>query len=88
MIDLALFGLILMAAMAVNCPPQIQEPLGRYLDARECSDRYGFSESHWYRLVDAGKAPPPTRFGRLVRWSLSALQDWEAAGCPSCRSKT
>ncbi len=57
----------------------------KYLDAKGCAARYGFSWRHWLRLVDAGKAPPPVRFGRLVRWSISSLESWEAAGCPSCR---
>jgi len=57
----------------------------KFLDARGCAARYGFSWRHWLRLVDGGKAPPPVRFGRLVRWSVSSLEEWETAGCPSCR---
>lgn len=57
----------------------------RYLDADACAARYSFSSSHWRRLVDAGRAPQPARLGRLVRWSLAALEDWERAGCPSLR---
>ena len=57
----------------------------RYLDARQCSQRYGFSVRHWLRLVDAGKAPQPVRFGRLARWSVhQTLEKWEADGCPRC----
>ena len=33
---------------------------------------------HCLRLVEAGKAPPPVRFGRLVRWSVDSLVKWEA----------
>ncbi len=57
----------------------------QFLDADGCASRYGFSPEHWRRLVDAGKAPQPTRFGRLVRWSISNLNDWDAAGCPPIR---
>jgi len=57
----------------------------KYLNAQECAERYGFSARHWYRLVDAARAPKPTRFGRLVRWSVETLEAWESAGCPSCR---
>ncbi|MCO6045912.1 hypothetical protein NG895_18590 [Aeoliella sp. ICT_H6.2] len=57
----------------------------RYLDADGCSTRYDFSTEHWRRLVDAGKAPQPTRFGRLVRWFVPELEEWEAAGCPPIR---
>jgi predicted DNA-binding transcriptional regulator AlpA len=57
----------------------------RYFDAKECAKRYGMSWRHWLRLVDSGRAPQCTRFGRLVRWSLPSLESWEAAGCPACR---
>jgi len=63
---------------------QVESP-AKYLDAKGCGARYGFSWRHWLRLVDSGRAPQPTRFGRLVRWSLASLESWEAAGCPSCR---
>ena len=56
-----------------------------YLDARQCGERFGFSARHWVRLVDSGKAPQPVRFGRLTRWSIRTLEQWESDGCPSCR---
>jgi len=56
----------------------------RYLDADQCAARYGFSSRHWQRLVDLGKAPQPTRFGRLVRWPIPKLEEWELSGCPRC----
>ena len=59
------------------------DTVAQFLDAQSCADRYGFSVRHWHRLVDSGKAPSPTRFGRLVRWSLKALEAWEAEGCPT-----
>jgi predicted DNA-binding transcriptional regulator AlpA len=55
----------------------------RFLDARGCALRYSFSLRHWHRLVERGLAPPPQRFGRLVRWSLMDLESWEAAQCPA-----
>ncbi len=55
-----------------------------YLDAKECGTRYGFSWRHWLRLVEAEKAPQSTRFGRLVRWPVASLEEWERDGCPSC----
>jgi predicted DNA-binding transcriptional regulator AlpA len=58
----------------------------RYLDADDCADRYGFSRRHWFRLVDSGRAPQPTHFGRLVRWSLESLSEWEAGGCKPVRA--
>lgn len=56
--------------------------LVRYLDAKACGARYGFSWRHWLRLVDSGRAPQPTRFGRLTRWSIAVLEAWETDGCP------
>ncbi|MEN0109290.1 MAG: hypothetical protein AAF805_01075 [Planctomycetota bacterium] len=58
----------------------------RFLDADGCAARYGFSSEHWRRLVDAGKAPAPRRFGRLVRWADADLCDWDAAGNPPVRN--
>lgn len=57
----------------------------KYLDSKECGTRYGCSWRHWLRLVDSGRAPQPTRFGRLTRWSIATLEAWETDGCPSCR---
>ena len=54
----------------------------RYIGAVECADRYGFSSRHWVRLVDSGRAPQPVRFGRLRRWSVDGLEQWEKDGCP------
>jgi predicted DNA-binding transcriptional regulator AlpA len=56
-----------------------------YVDTQQCAERYKVSGRHWNRLVDSGRAPQPIRFGRLTRWSLSTLEEWEAAGCPPCR---
>jgi predicted DNA-binding transcriptional regulator AlpA len=61
-------------------------PPPAYLDAKACAIRYGFSVRHWLRLVDAGKAPLPVRFGRLTRWSLQAIEAWECAGCKAVRA--
>jgi predicted DNA-binding transcriptional regulator AlpA len=59
----------------------VREPL--YVPALQCAQRYGFSKRHWMRLVNSGRAPQQVRFGRLTRWSVQTLQDWESAGCPS-----
>lgn len=65
---------------------QVSEPVDtKYLDSDQCGARYGFSGRHWQRLVDMGKAPKPTRFGRLVRWPIPTLEDWEQAGCPKIK---
>ena len=68
----------------VFSPPE--SPPAQFLDADGCAARYDFSPEHWRRLVDAGKAPQPTRFGRLCRWSKAELEAWEAEGCPLIRN--
>ncbi len=55
------------------------------IDADACASRYGISKRHWLRLVDSGRAIPPIRLGRLVRWSLESLLEWERGGCKSVR---
>jgi len=57
----------------------------KFLDAANCAMRYEISKRHWLRLVDAGKAPQPTRLGRSVRWKISTLEKWDADGNPVVR---
>lgn len=65
--------------MTTRVPPDTP---AKYLAADQCAARYGFSTRHWWRQVDGGKAPQPTRFGRCVRWSIDQLEKWELDGCP------
>ena len=55
------------------------------IDVLAVGQKLTCSKRHVYRLSDAGKMPPPVKLGSLVRWSRSAIDDWIAAGCPSCR---
>lgn len=55
------------------------------IDADACASRYGISKRHWLRLVDRGAAVAPIRLGRLVRWSIFSLEQWEANGCKPIR---
>lgn len=71
--------------MKVNAPPTPERV--RFLDEKECGARYGFSARHWRRLTDSGQAPRPVHFGRLVRWALADLVQWESDGCPNCNSR-
>jgi predicted DNA-binding transcriptional regulator AlpA len=45
------------------------------IDAREAAKILGISASSLRRLVDGGKAPPPRRLGRLIRWPRAAQSD-------------
>ena len=44
------------------------------------------SERTVYRLSDAGRMPRPIKLGAMVRWSRTAIEEWIAEGCPTCRS--
>ena len=55
------------------------------LDVRRVANLLGCSSRTVYRLADAGRMPRPVKLGALVRWSRSAIQEWIADGCPSCR---
>lgn len=43
------------------------------------------SSRHVRRLADSARMPRPIHVGRLVRWRKSDVDQWIAAGCPSCR---
>ncbi len=58
----------------------VDRPPARYLDADQCGARYQISKRHFLRLVDSGKAPPPVRFGRSVRWPEYVLEEWDRTG--------
>ena len=68
-------------------PKAVSNLPATHLSADDCGARYSFSGKHWRRLVDAGNAPQPVRFGgKLVRWAVSVLEEWEKAGCPAVRT--
>jgi excisionase family DNA binding protein len=43
---------------------------------------FRFSRRQVYRLVEAGRMPPPLKIGRSIRWDRETLAAWVAAGCP------
>jgi predicted DNA-binding transcriptional regulator AlpA len=55
-------------------------------DVRKLAAKLSCSTRSCYRLADAGRLPPPTRLGSLVRWNRRTIQEWLDAGCPSVRS--
>jgi len=55
------------------------------IDVQQLAELLSCSTRHVYRLSDAGKMPGPVRLGSLVRWNRAAIEEWIAAGCPSCR---
>ena len=61
-----------------------QSPV-RMIDVRELSAILGCSPRTVYRLVDAGRVPPPYRLGSLSRWNPAVIETWIAQGCQPCR---
>jgi len=65
--------------------------LAALLDVKSVADLLGCSPRHVYRMADAGRMPRPVKLGALVRWRrctgdpATGIEDWIAAGCPSCR---
>lgn len=65
--------------------------LAALLDVQAVADLLGCSGRHVYRLADRGAMPRPVKLGSLIRWRrstgdpMTGLDDWLAAGCPSCR---
>ncbi len=57
------------------------------LDVRQVAALLGVSTRTVYRLADSGLMPRPVRLGALVRWPRAAVEEWIAAGCPSCRGQ-
>lgn len=57
----------------------------KLLDVQAVAEMLGCSPRTVYRLSDAGRMPAPVKLGSLVRWSKTAIEQWIAAGCPSCR---
>lgn len=54
-------------------------------DADDVAALGKMSTRHVRRLADAGLMPRPIHIGRLVRWQKKTIDEWFAAGCPSCR---
>lgn len=69
-------------ASAVSSPADVS---GKLLDVKTVASILSCSPRHVYRLSDSGRMPGPVKLGALVRWNQAALDEWIAAGCPSCR---
>ena len=63
-------------------PDRTSDPSRLLLDAKEAAHRVGISIRTLRRLADAGHGPRPLRVGRCLRWRITDLDAWIAAGCP------
>ncbi|HKQ47605.1 MAG TPA: helix-turn-helix domain-containing protein [Phycisphaerae bacterium] len=52
------------------------------ITADEVAELLGISRAHLWKLHSSGRLPRPIRLGRAVRWSVSEIQAWLAAGAP------
>ena len=57
-------------------------------DVNGIAELLGCSSRHVRRMADSGAMPRPIHLGRLVRWRKADVDQWLAAGCPSCRPST
>ena len=66
-------------------PPAVTPAPAALLDVGAVAELLACSPQHVRRLADAGRMPRPLKLGALLRWRRADLDDWLAAGCPSCR---
>jgi len=52
------------------------------LDAKSLAALLQVSVRHLRRMDAAGTLPRPVKLGRAVRWPVSEVRAWLAAGCP------
>lgn len=68
-------------ACSVESPRPVPEPL--LVAAPEAARLVDVGVATWHRMVAAGRTPSPVRLSRgCVRWRLTELREWVAAGCP------
>lgn len=56
------------------------------LSVKDLGIRWGCSERHVRRMADAGRCPRPIKFGSLLKWPVSLIEQWESDGCPNVRN--
>ena len=52
----------------------------RLVTTKQLASRLVVSERHIYRLMSAGKLPPPVRIGRCLRWKPKTSRGWRTKG--------
>ncbi len=52
------------------------------INANQLADLLSISERTLYRLKSTGQLPKPISLGGSVRWRLTDIRVWIAAGCP------
>lgn len=57
------------------------------LTMADLATRWSCSLRHVTRLVDTGGAPTGVKLGRLRRFPLREIEQWERAGCPDASTR-
>ena len=60
-------------------------PAPMFLTVKDMAALLNCSTRTVYRLIDSGLVPRPVKFGALLRWMKTNVEQWMAAGCPKCR---
>ena len=58
--------------------------LSHYLDQTEMQKRFKLSRSSLARAIENGEVPSPIRIGRLLRWHIKAVEQWEKEMIEEC----
>jgi excisionase family DNA binding protein len=71
--------------MADSVPSPASDSPATLLNVQQIASMLKCSPRHVYRMADSGAMPRPRHLGSLIRWSQIEIEEWVAAGCPSCR---
>jgi len=52
------------------------------ISAEELATILGMSKRTVWRLLSAGRLPPPVHLGKSTRWRLNDIHRWVESGCP------
>ncbi|GHT23166.1 hypothetical protein FACS189419_06740 [Planctomycetales bacterium] len=59
-----------------------------FLTIGQCAARYNISVRHFRQLVDLGEMPKPFKLGRVVRWSVKILEEFENTAAKKLQRQT
>jgi excisionase family DNA binding protein len=68
----------------VSSPASDATAAPQLLSVDDVAQLLSCSPHHVYRMADVGRMPQPVKLGALVRWRRTDLDNWLAAGCPTC----
>jgi predicted DNA-binding transcriptional regulator AlpA len=66
-----------------DAPRQIAEDI--LIDAQALAALCSISRSMVYKMNEQAALPQPIQYGRTLRWSFQAIEEWVVLGCPPRR---